>query len=190
MNFGKLFDAIKGPALAAASTLIPGGPVILSAVNAMLPEDEKLPEAATGQQIVDKVNSLPADQRASLMEKQLDVDIAEITAWERIQASLAVADTSGASTRPYIAMMMAWLVVIETAVIVFVLAVAIWQKDDTTLTVLQEFWPLLLALIGTPTALLRAYFGMRTNEKKARYSAATGQDLTGGIVGLIKAFKH
>jgi hypothetical protein len=48
----------------------------------------------------------------------------------------------------------------------------------------------MLVLLATPTALLRAYFGMRTNEKKARYAAAIGQPVPTGIVagltGLLR----
>lgn len=188
MNFGKLFDTLKGPLLTAASTLIPGGPLILGAVNAMLPDDKKLPDTATGGDIRNAVNQLPADQRGSLMEKQLDVEIAEINAWEGIQGSLAAADATGSSTRPYIALMMAWTVV--TVIIVFTIAwtAAVIGEDNETLKVLSDSWPILLAVIATPTALLRSYFGMRTKEKTSRYSAATGQAI--GLASIIKAFKN
>jgi len=58
---------------------------------------------------------------------------------------------------------------------------------------LKESWPLLVAILGTPTALLRAYFAMRTKEKKARYdmtlgdSCAQPQASVGGFIsGLFK----
>jgi hypothetical protein len=188
VNFGKLFDTLKGPLLAAASTVIPGGPLILAAVNEMLPDGQKLPATATGADMRAAVNTLPADQRGSLMEKELDVEIAEINAWEGIQASLAQADASGASTRPYIAKLMAWCVVIAIALFMGVWAVAVLGDDVATLEVLSESWPMILALVATPTALLRAYFGMRTKEKTARYSAASGQPL-GGIANLIGALR-
>ncbi len=188
MNFGKLFDTLKGPLLTAASTLIPGGPLLLGAVNAMLPDDKKLPVTATGGDIRSAVNQLAPDQRGSLMEKQLDVEIAEINAWEGIQASLSAADATGSSTRPYIALMMAWCVVVVIAVFIAVWSVAIATGDNKTLAIVSESWPVLLAIIATPTALLRAYFGMRTKEKTSRYSAASGQSI--GLSGIIKAFKN
>ena len=188
MNFGKLFDAIKGPLLSVASTLIPGGPLILGAVNAMLPDDKKLPESATGGDIRNAVNQLPAEQRGSLMEKQLDVEIAEINSWEGIQASLSQADAAGSSTRPYIAQMMAWCVVVVIALFIAVWVSAIGADKVEVLKVLKDSWPMILTVIGTPTALLRAYFGMRTKEKTARYSAASGQP-SGMLAGLISAFK-
>jgi len=188
MNFGKIFDTIKGPLLAVASTLIPGGPAILGAVNAMLPDDEKLPETATGNDIRSAVNQLTPDQRSSLMEKQLDVEIAEIKSWEGIQASLAQADAAGSSTRPYIALMMSWLVTVVVSLFSIVWVYAIFNGLAETLKILSDSWPMMLAVIGTPTALLRAYFGMRTKEKTARYSAASGQP-SGAIANLISAFR-
>lgn len=189
MNFGKLFDAIKGPLLTVASTLIPGGPVILSAVNALLPDDKKLPATATGQEIRGVVNSLSPQARSSLMEKELDVEIAEINSWANIQESLAKADASGASTRPYIAKMMAWCVVLVIGLFVSVWAVAIITKDVETLKVLADSWITVFAVIATPTALLRAYFGMRTKEKQARYGMASGQSPVSGLTTLINAFR-
>ena len=67
---------------------------------------------------------------------------------------------------------------------------AVWSNQPESLQILSGSWELMLVLLGTPTALLRAYFGMRTNEKKARYSAATGQPIATGIAaslsGLLK----
>lgn len=188
MNFSSLFDAIKGPLLTAASTLIPGGPLILGAVNAMLPDDKKLPESATGNDIRNAVNQLKPEQRASLMEKQLEVEITEIKSWEGIQASLSKADAAGSSTRPFIALMMAWCVAIVVVLFSCVWAYAIVVDHYDTLETLGESWPMMLAVVGTPTALLRAYFGMRTKEKTARYSAASGQP-SGAIANLIGAFR-
>lgn len=189
MNFKNLFDAIKGPALTMASTLIPGGPAILAAVNAFMPDDKKLPPAATGQEIVSAVQGLPPDQQAELMKMELQVEMQEIQSWEKIQASLAQADAAGASTRPKIAMMMAYCVVIVVYIFIGAWTWAMFNVDKTALEVIKDSWPMMVAVIGTPTALLRAYFGMRTKEKQSRYSAASGQDLSSGIASLVKAFK-
>jgi len=187
MDFGKLFDTIKGPLLTAASAVIPGGPLILGAINAMLPDDKKLPESATGGDMRDAVNQLAPEQRASLMEKQLDVEIEGIKSWTSIQEAHSIADAVGSSTRPAIAMMMAWVIVIEVAVIVGAWAFAVITGKADIVKAINDAWPMLLAIVATPTALLRAYFGMRTKEKTARYSTATGQPV-GVVANLIKAF--
>ena len=189
MNFGKALKSIAGPLLGVASALIPGGPIILGAINAMLPEDKKLPPTATGSDMHQAVNNLPPNAKASLMEKELDVEIAEIVAWEGIQESMSKADVAGASTRPRIAVMMAQVVVFVILVFISVWAIAIFHKDLETLKIINDSWATILAVIATPTALLRAYFGMRTKEKQSRYSAMSGQDVGGGLAGLIKAFK-
>jgi len=189
MDFGKLFDTLKGPLLSVAANFIPGGPAILGLINDVLPEDKKLPTTATGADMRLAVNQLDPGQRASLMEKQLDIEIAEINSWEGVQASLAQADGIGSSTRPKIAMIMAWLIVFITVPVILIWVTAIYASDTETLQVINESWPVILTFIGTPTALLRAYFGMRTNEKKARYSAASGQPITGVIENLIGAIR-
>ena len=50
---------------------------------------------------------------------------------------------------------------------------------------LADAWPMLIAILGTPTSLLGAYFGMRTKEKRARYAAAAGQPF-GAVAGVLK----
>jgi hypothetical protein len=188
MDFGKLFDTIKGPALTLASTLIPGGPAILGAINAVLPDSEQLPETATGAEMRNAVGRLPPEQRGSLMEKQLDVEIAEINGWASIQKSLSEADATGNSTRPWVAKLMACIVAFVIVVFVSVWAYAIVTEATATLKELADSWPLALAIIATPTELLRYYFGKRSAEKKARYTAAAGQPI-GGIAQLLGVLK-
>jgi len=188
MDFGKLFDSIKGPLLTAASTLIPGGPLILGAVNSMLPDDEKLPETATGKDIRNAVDKLKPKQRMALMSKELDVEIEEIKGWASIQASLSEADKAGSSTRPTIALMMAWCVVFAIVVFMGAWVTAIVIDDGFLVDSLGDSWPLFATVIGTPTLLLRAYFGMRTKEKTTRYNAASGQP-TSAVSSLISAFR-
>ena len=189
MNFGKALKSIAGPLLGVASTLIPGGPVILGAINAMLPDDKKLPPTTTGAQMHQAVTDLTPESRASLMEKELDVEIAEINAWADIQDSMAKADAAGASTRPRIAVMMAQVVVFTVLAFVSVWVVAIYQEDLKTLEMINNSWGTILAVIATPTALLRSYFGMRTKEKQSRYAMASGTPATTGLANIINAFK-
>jgi len=186
MNFGKILKSIGGPLLGVASAFIPGGPAVLKAINLVLPEDKKLPETATGSDMHQAVNNLTPEARSSLMEKELDVEIAEINSWTSIQEAHAIADASGSSWRPFIALMMAWFIVIASSFMVIIWVMAVHGNDVETLKVIKDSWPYLLALFGLPTELLRAYFGMRTKEKKARYSTAAGQP-DGAVASFIKA---
>ena len=168
--------------------VIPGAGVVIDTINAFLPEDNKLPAEATGDQAITAINQLPATEQAMVLQKELDIEIAEIEEWTKRVDALARADAAGSSTRPQIAKMMAWLVVISGFMFVFAWALSIATDDVETLKALADSWQMMLAVLGTPTALLRAYFGMREREKKTRYTLAGAQNsgFLKDIVGLFK----
>lgn len=181
MNLGDIFKKVGGAIL---RDVVPGGGLILDVVNEFLPEDEKLKANATGTEIQNAIASLPPEQQAQIIAKEFDVQIEEVRSWATIQGSLAEADAKGASTRPSIAMMMAWVVTLAALIVIASWAVAIHTDDSETVKALSDSWPFILSVLGTPAALLRAYFGMRTEEKKARYNMANGHP-TMGILGAI-----
>lgn len=161
---------------------------ILATINAVLPTDKQLPENATGDQAMEAIENLPKSERAAIMDKKFDVEIEEIQSWTSIQEAHAAADATGSSTRPAIAMMMAWLVVLSAGAVILALVVAISSGDVGMVKELKDAWPFMLAVMGTPAALLRAYFGMRTDEKKARYNTAAGhpaQGIAGALMGRL-----
>jgi len=191
MDLGKILKKVGGAIL---KDIIPGGGVaslILDSVNAFMPDNEKLPDEATGHQTLAAIGNLPAEQQAIVLSKQFDVEIAEITGWSSVVDSLAKADATGASTRPTIAMMMAQVVAFAVIVAISGWAVAVLTNKADLLKSLADSWTLIVTIIGTPTALLRAYFGMRTDEKKSRYSVASGGPvqsggMLSGLAALIK----
>lgn len=170
-------------------SIVPGGSLIIDLVNGFLPKEKKLPNEATGEQIAQVVDTLPPDQQAQILSKEIDVELAEINSWTQVQASLSEADKAGASTRPRIALMMAEIVAFVVIAFSTMWVIAILQDQVEMIKVLSDSWPLVLAIIATPTALLRAYFGMRSKEKKDRYSAAMGQPIQtpNMLKSLIKA---
>jgi len=157
--------------------VVPGGDLIIDAVNAFLPKEKQLPASATGQQAIQAVNSLSPEQQAQLLSKELDVEIAEINSWTQIQGSLADADKTGNTTRPEIALMMAKVVAFVVISFASVVVSAIVRDQWAMIEKLANCWPLLMVVIGTPSALLRSYFGMRSKDKERRYSAAVGQPI-------------
>ncbi len=185
MNIG---EVLKKAGAAVLKEVVPGGGLILELINQFLPDEKKLPATATGAEAQAAIQALPPEQQTQILMKEMDVAMAEINTWPQVIASLASADASGASTRPFIALLMAWAVSGTVAVFVVAWAAAIATDQTATLKALAESWPMMLAVLGTPTALLRAYFGLRSDEKKARYSTATGgQVLQGGpLLNLIK----
>jgi len=182
MNLLKILGTVGSGLI---STMVPGGAAIVAGINAFLPDDKKLPEDATGTQVQDAVSSLPPDKQAEILNKKYDVKIEEIRSWASIQGHLAKADAVGASTRPEIAMMMAWLVVLQVFTVCALMIASVAMINNELLTTIKEFWPMLLASMGTPILLLRAYFGMRTEEKKHRVHAATGVAPIAGIISSI-----
>lgn len=186
----KLRDILLKVGSSVIESVVPGGGLILDLVNGFLPEDRKLPKGATGAEAVTAINSLPPEQQGALMEKKLDVEIAESNNWAAIQGSLSQADQTGNSTRPDIAIMMAQTVCFAIVSFVAIYCVAIILDRQAMIKQLNDSYLLIIALLATPTALLRAYFGMRTKEKQARYQAATGQPQpTNLLTNLIGAWR-
>ena len=186
----KLGSVLAKVGSAIFKSVVPGGGLIVDMINGFLPDDKKLPNDATGEQISSGVMAIPPDQRAQLLSKEIDVELAEINSWTQIQGSLAEADKSGASTRPRIAMMMAWIITLSILAFSSILVVAIARNHVDMVKALADGWVLMLTIIATPTALLRAYFGMRSKEKKSRYGAATGQPAQPNLLmGVIDAIR-
>ena len=187
MKLGKILTTVGSAIL---STLIPGSGAIIAGVNALLPKDKRLPDSATGTQVIQAVNTLSPEQQATVLVKEYDVEIAEINSWTQVQGSLAEVDKAGASTRPDIAMMMAKVVAFVIIGFSTMWMIAIYQNPTEMFESLPASWPLMLAINATPTALLRAYFGMRSKDKEKRYSAAAGQPVkTNFIADIIKMIK-
>ena len=172
--------------VATANPLVGGA---LSLVNGFLPDDKKLPAEATGEDVQNAYNGLPADAQAKV-DQRAEIELASINASvDKLDAMVSVESKSG-NTRPHIAVVMAWVVALAVVGLLFIIGVGVWNKDADTLEKVTTAWPLFLAILGTPTALLRAYFGLRTKEKKARYAAATGQPISGMIGSLANLIKR
>lgn len=167
------------------SAMVPGGSAIIAGINALLPDDKKLPEQATGVDVQNAVSTLPPKEQAEVLSKKYDVEIAEINAWANIQSHLSKADESGSSLRPKISMMMAWLVVLQVLTVCIVMIATIGMQNNELFSTFKEFWPFLLASMGIPAKLLHSYFGMRTEEKKHRVHAATGVAPIAGIISSL-----
>jgi hypothetical protein len=180
----KIKDILKG----AAGVVAYANPALgaaVAAINTFLPDSDQIPTNANGKQVEAALGNLPSNQQLQLLEKEIDLEIRKAETWADIQKAHSETDAKGASTRPTIAMCMAFTVCASVLPISFALAWAIFTNDSETIKIIDAaVWPL-LALIGTPTVLLRSYFGMRTNEKKARYAASVGSPVNTGILDTI-----
>jgi len=166
---------------------IPGGGLILDTVNAFLPDDKKLDSSATGNDIQSAVDSLPPEQRAQVLTKEYDVEIAEIQTHARTQEAMAKVDIARASTRPQIAIMMAKVVAFAIVIVMSIWAVAVLRNNTETLKVLADSSVFILTILGTPTLLLRSYFGMRTKEKTAGRETGPARNPVAEIIGAWRS---
>lgn len=161
MNFRKVFDSLK-PFASVAASLVPGGSAAVALVNALLPEDKKLPPTATGGQVMSAVESMPPAQQASLMEKKIDLEIAKEEGWTERYNTMCQSD--GQSTRPKIAYLMAWMLAIPYVLIGLAMGWAIYSKQVE----LTNMWPTLLAYLSIPLGILNKYFGELRKEQQNR----------------------
>jgi hypothetical protein len=182
MNFSEVLDTIKGPALALASTLIPGGPAILSAVNAFLPAGKKLPATATGADIHNVIQQLSPEQRASLMEKEIDFKIAEEEGWTERYTAMCAGDSQ--STRPKIALMMAYVTCFVILLFTIAISAQIFTDGLNSLADSAQAWTVFATLLGIPSSVLAKYFGELRKEQANRLGA------TNGLATLVKAIKN
>lgn len=185
----KLGDILKAAGSVAVKALVPGGGVIVDLVNGFLDDKNKLPTDATGSQIKEKIDALPPDEQRKLWEKELDVEIAEIQEWTKTMSVLAQTDQTGASTRPQIAKMMAQVVAFSVIFFSASLSISILTNNAEMVKQLDSTWVIALAILGTPTALLRAYFGMRSKEKQSKYQIAGAPKSSGLIENILSMFK-
>lgn len=179
-------DIIKTAGTAAVTAAFPPAAALIPVINAFLGDDDKLPDNATGHQVDDALARLRPEDRATILQLQLQADIEDSRSWAAVQDALSRADAAGASTRPRIAMMMAWLVVLQVFTLCIALAVAVGESSDP-LQVLTDMWPLILTAMGTPVWLLRSYFGLRTREKENRYRVATGNAPQAGMADVLRS---
>lgn len=143
LNIKSILKAAAGVAapLVAAN---PFGAAALAAVNHFLPEGEKLPEQATGAEVLARVEALPAEQRAAVFGQLIQADMNESDNFAANVQAMAEVDKVGGSTRPQIALLMAWYLVLTGGVLALALCLAVIDGVGSV-QALAEVWPLVLA---------------------------------------------
>jgi hypothetical protein len=170
-----LWNIVKKVGAGAISALVPGGSKIVSLMNAVLPKDKQLPEDATGEQAQNALASLPAADRASLMDKQFDVDIVDIKeSHDSLRTMLESEAKSTHTTRPKIAYQSFQVIAYVAIAVVTGWLYTVVTDNDVMMTAITDGWPFVAAVILPFVGFLDRYFGKLRQESKDRLDAAGG----------------
>ena len=171
----KLWNIVKTVGTGLISAAVPGAGLLIGAVNEFLPDDKKLPSTATGTDLSNAVESLPAEQRASLMEKEFDVEITEIKESHSTVRTMLESDAANPhTTRPKIAYQAFQVVGTTTIITISLWAYAVATSNDKMVKTVMDGWPFVLGVVAPLVILLHAYFGVLKQEHKNRLDAAGG----------------
>lgn len=186
-----LWSVVRAVGAGVISSVVPGGSAIIGAVNAMLPDDQKLPETATGNDVQAAIHGMPPEQAAALKSKEYDLDITQIQESNATVRAMLDSDAKNPhTTRPYIAKQAFHVVAFTCVSIITLWAVAIATDNEKMVTAIMDGWQFILAVIGPLVTLLWAYFGILRQEHRQRMNAAAGAPTHAGITGLISVLTN
>lgn len=164
----------------------PAAPLVAGIANTFLPKEKQLdPKTMTGEQAREAIDSLPADVRSRILEKEIDLEITLEENWTERFTAMVNADSVGNTNRPKIV----WACMEILAFQIISLSTAVFYSivtgDDRMMKAIGDSWEWLLFFTGIPMWVIKVYFGKRTDEKKTRAAVATGQPLPTGLLGEI-----
>jgi hypothetical protein len=182
----KLWDVIKTVGTGVVREVVPGGGILIDVVNEFLPDEDKLPGDATGEDIDQAVAKLPPEQQAQLLAKEFDVDITRIRQTNETVRAMLEADTKNPhTTRPYIAKGSFHVIAFAVIVVTTTWAYGVIAGKETMVQAVTDGWPFILSVIGPFVVLLHAYFGVLRSEQKNRLDAAAGRSGPAGLAGML-----
>jgi len=188
MNLLKILSKVGGEVL---SNVVPGGSAILGVVNEFLPEGSKLGANATGSDISNAISGLPPEHQATVLGKKFDVEETQIKeSYSTIRAMLESDAKNPQTTRPYIAKHSFHVIAFTIIIAMSIWAVGVIKSDDEIVKAVVDGWPFILAVIAPLAVLLRAYFGVLSQEQQTKSNAANGHPVASGLMGIIGALKR
>jgi hypothetical protein len=186
----KLESIIKKVGGAALASMPPYGPLALAAINAILPENQKLPDSATGTQVSDSISSLPPEQRQIVLSQELKLEETKVKeSGDTVRVMLTHDAKNPQSTRPYIAKHSFHVVALTVLVGISALLYAAVTEKYWIIKSLNDSWTFVAVLIGPLVYVLKAYFGAIQTEQKQRFNAANGHSIESGLSSLVNAIK-
>jgi hypothetical protein len=180
----KLLDILKTVGGGLISTMVPGGPAIVTLLNGVLPSDQQLPETATG---VDALAVLNPEKHADLLNKEYEVDITQIKeSNETLRAMLATESVSKQTTRPNIAMGSFYVSAYAAIIAISIWAYAVITAENP-LKAVVDGWQFIGIVIAPFVTLMWAYMGIIKQEHKNRLDTASGNSTPSGITSILSS---
>jgi hypothetical protein len=184
---------IKDILRAAASVSAIGYPPLAAAlplINSLLPQNEHIAEHDTGDYIAARIAGLSPEQQARINDSEIDLEKTKVIEHTKIQQALAEVDITGRSTRPETVTKLTNTVCFTVIAVVTVWCISIINSDKDMAGSIIDGWPMIIALIAPMLAVIRSYFGMRTDEKNTRQHMAHGADKPlNGLAGIVRAIR-
>ena len=151
-----------------------------------MPDSQKLPDTATGQQAIDASETLSPSTKGELYKANIKLSIAKEQGQTDRYKAMCEADNQ--ETRAAIVnKAMNGLIALS---VIYILALAYCMVVDSGIafdTLTYAF-----AAVSAPLAyVIRAYFGDLRTETESRHQSINGLSMPAkGIAGLVKAYRH
>lgn len=193
-----LWRVLSSAAVGVFENVVPGGAAIVDVVNELLPDDKKLKQGATTQDVQNAVESIPPEQRAALLMREFDVKLEDLQQRGQTQRSMLEAEMqSKRSTRPFIAKWSFVFTALFSGIVGFAIAAAygwaVYKQDQELVKAVVDGWTfvaaLLLVVTGPFTILLKAYFGILCKEQEQKLGAASGVFKPSTLASVIGAMR-
>jgi hypothetical protein len=182
---------IKSILKTVGTAVLASNPIGLAAIpiiNALLPDNEKLPSNATGKDVEARIAQLTPDEQGRIYRAEIDLQIEQ----ERGLTSRyeAMCKSDGQQTRAKIVnKAMNCLIAIT---LMFMCAIGyVYSTAGAKVAFSLEMAGVFFTVSGTFAYVIRAYFGDLRTETESRHSAINGKSLPSkGIAGVIQSIKQ
>lgn len=179
-------DIVKTAGTAVLSSN-PAGAAALTLINAFLPDDKKLGDSATGEQVSSAYQGLSPDAQLTLSTAKINQAIEEDKG--RTARYVAMCQADGQETR---AKIVKWAMIALIAIsLIFIAAVAyVYMTAGAAVAFSADMAFVFLTVTGTFAYVIRAYFGDLRTETESRHVTVDDKPrLAKGVAGVIQSFR-
>lgn len=183
----KLINILKAVGSAAIQVAMPGtGSLLVAGINELLPVNKQLPVNPTGSDVSNAIAALPPEERASVLEREFDVDIVQIQESNQTLRTMLESDAANPhSTRPKIAYQAFQVVAVISLLFVSMWAYSVLSGDNEMVAAIMSGWGFLVAATAPFVAWLNHYFGILKAESQDRLNVASGFEAKNKILSLF-----